>query len=426
MKVSELLKGRNLLLVIAAVEAVMLMIFSGIIEYPDTPSYVSAWADYISNGHLDVLRTPPYPIILGISILLFGSCYAWAVCTLQHIAFIISVYCFYELCQASISNKRIALSLSYIYVLVPAFTGYNNALLTESFALSGIVFLLHAVSLLHKKINWLRFIYLLTVLSFLVLLRPAFLYLIPALIIYYGINFFINRKGKELTFVGIFATLFVTLIMFAYMSAFKSEYGVFSASRVSINNQLWIARNYGLLDPQYIDNQSLRDCVAEAYRKSGRQQLNDSIALLEYREWKSHDLVTLQNTISESMRRESIQWGCRCFGRTYRNLSNSPLIPCSNYYIGRILFAIGISLNNFILILFVSIGMLIWNFVRRKSFCLPFVLCILFSLGNLFTVVLAAPNDWNRLLYPSLPYILLLLGSLFSQPEPKANSLSER
>ena len=81
---------------IAILHCILLIYKCGIQWDYDTASYISAWEN-ISSFHIDIWRTPVYPLFIGITKAFFETNFLMAASIIQHIVFLISMVPLIEL-----------------------------------------------------------------------------------------------------------------------------------------------------------------------------------------------------------------------------------------------------------------------------------------------------------------------------------------
>ena len=70
-----------------------------------------AWEN-ISSFHIDIWRTPVYPLFIGITKAFFETNFLMAASIIQHIVFLISIWYFYKLIAIVTDSERIAFYIS--------------------------------------------------------------------------------------------------------------------------------------------------------------------------------------------------------------------------------------------------------------------------------------------------------------------------
>lgn len=407
-------KDLTIIYACAIVSSIILILGWGVLETTDSPTYIRAW-DSFSNGKIDILRTPVYPCVLGVMKSLFGEqLFRIATIYLQHLIFLISVYYFYRIAQHFISNRRVVFIVSFCYTTISLFTTWNNFILTESFAISGVVILVYTIICLRQTPSYISAILYTLILLMLIFLRPALVYMLPILIIAW-----ISLLGKKckVALLGISGTLIVIASLFVYMKAFERKYGLFASSEVGTYNQLFIARQYGLLDPNVITDTILKVHITESYNRYGecRKDLEDIRA--EIKQWlRIYDIKTLDNAIIISYKHNFRLWAFACYDRYVHSLCY-PLF-CSNLNINNwfiVIMRIPTVLCRLLLLylFFVIYTIILLSWIAKKH-CVPWLSSIfaLMCIGNLIVSIVGAQEEWSRLILPSMPLFILMVGQI--------------
>ena len=395
MKVSKDLKTIYLL---AIASSLILILGWGVLKTPDSPTYVEAW-DHISNGEIDILRTPIYPIFLGLMKLAFGTYFLTAAICVQHIVFLISIRFFYIITQELCSSFNISFWITLFYSIFPCITTWNNYILTESFAFSGTIFLIYLIiKMTHQEHKIYCTIIIAILLSMLMLLRPALVYMLPVFFI--GWSYFFVKKQKMIATLGIIGTLFATVSLFSYMKVFENKYGILSSSCVGTFNQMVIAYQYNLINPDVIENGQLKEDIENKSREVSIMTLI-----------KSYGLKDVHNVIMDSYKSHPNKVIKSCFGRLYRSKSKSLFLTLAPGF-ATVFDMIGFNLNTlYLFIIIYTIILLRWIYMKRS---LPWTTSFIYMLGvsNIIVAIIGAQEEWERLVLPSLPLYLLMFGQL--------------
>ncbi len=408
MKPIRINKALFVIFLVSIINAIIWIVWKGPCLFEDSNSYIIAW-DSIQNGKLDIFRTPVYPFLIGINKFLFGNEFLITTICCQHLFFLVSVYCFYEISITLFNQRRISYVLTFIYGVFPYLVSWNNSILTESLAISGSVIFLFLAIRLYKKFslsNLLGF-----VLSFilLLLLRPAFIYFLPVFIVALSYLFFIKKTKTAIW--GLFGTLLVFLGLVAYMLEYKREYGIFSSSNVRIINQYHIARENGWLTPDCFENEELRNMYAEYYQRNGSQPQVFSVIWDEADEiCRNAPLPSIQKAVNKASKQSGALFFDSLYLRT-KNAMKEPILVSSTSRIGGIL---GFTIGTIMVFLFCFCCFLVyWVYNSRK---IPWITSILFMIGvsSLFVIIVGAQGDWGRLVVPTMPIYLLMVGQVCS------------
>ena len=398
-------KNKDLAIIYACAIAssIILILGWGVQETFDSSTYISAW-DSFANGKIDMLRTPVYPVFLGVMKIIFGEQFfcMGAIC-MQHIIFLFSLRYFYRLALTITNSGKIALWITLFYGVFSCITTWNNFILTESFAISGIVFILYLVQQLSEKRSFIYALHFTILLSLLVLLRPALVYMLPVLGVTWILMAIKNRK-RNIALSGVLSVAIASLSLLAYMKAFEKEYGIFASSSINTINQVCIAHDYDLLNAEVIEDPQLRkDIIDPQFKKD----------ILEHRLWDRYDLKTINGAIMASNKSQPMKYIQKCFGRLYRSAQLSFFYIYTDIPgISTLLDIVGFNFNTIYLFLIIyTIIVLYWTLKKRK---LPLIsaLMYMFSVSNIIVAIVGAQSEWNRLILPSFPLFLLMLGQI--------------
>lgn len=407
-------KNRDLTIIYACAIAssVVLILGWGVLETPDSPSYISAWDNY-ANGKIDVFRTPVYPIFLGIMKLIFGASFfcSAAICV-QHVIFQISIFCFYKIAQILISVRRIVFLISLFYATLSLFTTWNNFIMTESLAISGVVIHIYTILCLRRTSSYTSAISYTLILFILIFLRPAFVYMLPIFILLWIYMIFVKEKRKA-ALLGISGTLIVVVSLFSYMKIFEREYALFASSEVNTVNQIHIARSHGLLNPNIIKDKDLREHIIESYKKYGQNmEDNTEIWIESYNILKVHGLKTVNDAIIGSYKDDPKGWMAACGSRFVKSCYKPLFI--SHIDKSQIIYDICLNPTMRVFYYFMFIYTIILCLWINRSHCIPWMSMLFYSmcLSNIIVVIWGAQDSWSRLTLPSMPLFLLMLGQI--------------
>ena len=264
------IKGCSSIRIIYTVSiAVSLLCFLcfGPIEYNDTPSYLNAWDNW-SQGVLDTFRTPLYPLFLGVLKAVAGKAWDWVAIVIQYTIFLLSVKYFHKMAKMLLKD-RAALIVTAFYAIYPTFNSWGNLLLTDSLGLSLSVFFSHAClkvimdgSIKHTLIATLLLLLLLA-------LRPSSIsLLIPAALSFFLLLF--SKEKRMAGLIGLAGVAVCSVCLLFYSEKVEEKTGVFTPSTVSVANDLTIARMYGYLLPEAVEDAHLSEVLKENYEKYGQ------------------------------------------------------------------------------------------------------------------------------------------------------------
>ena len=416
----RLSKDLKTVYVFAVLCSLLLIAGFGVCEIYDSFSYIDAW-DSLSEGRLDALRTPVYPVFLHVLSVLFGlRHYLLAAICFQHLFFLVSLGSFYRLAERFCTSHETVFWLSLVYGVLPAITSWNNCILTESLALSGTVILLEAVFRTKEKPTVLRAVFVALLLTLLLLLRPIFIYIIPVFIVY-SVALQIGRKGRKGGWYIGAGVLLSSLCFILYMNEYKKEYGIFSSSNVSIINQYYIARQNNLIDTTAIRDEGLKADIGQYFLRHGEKVEDLSLVWEEAQEIVTRHRLDVIRESLETTARGNLVETARSVKNRFVSSAQKPLWFSPIWRISVCFYTFGFYLNTLYLFLLLYTLFLLYRIFKNKS--LPWDTLLLYMLGvsNIIVAVVGAQDEWGRLIFPSMPIWFLLAGQVCGNFQRKAS-----
>lgn len=415
----KLSKDLRIIYVFAIIWSLVLIVGWGYRESPDSVTYVSAW-DSLVNGQIDIFRTPTYPIFLGICKFIFGvGVFKFIAIIFQHLFFLVSIYYYQQIVKSFIRSNKVCFWLTLIYAILPCIIDWNNYILTESFAIVGMVFLAYNTIKVYKQVSVISSLGFLFWLLFLIFLRPSFLYLLPVMFLFWFVLLFLGKKKGSC--VGIICTCIIFLCQLAYVYQMEQVYGVFTPSSVSVINQYYMIRQNGLVYVEGIENETLRNEIKNGIEEEGIATDNYQFLWGETnRLIEKYPLEDVQQIISVSFKANPVGVIKKAGGRAYKAAS-FPLCITLLPGFSTLFDMIGVSIN-FLYLFFIIYAIIIVCWVVKKR-QIPVLSCLFFLLGlsNLITVIIGAQSEWSRLILPSMPLYLLMFGQLCTMFKVKSS-----
>ena len=406
----------RVVLPLALLNCALLIHWVGILQFYDSISYVNA-ITAVMAGDVDAYRTPVYPLFLAICQAVFGPHhFMMAAVILQHVAFLVSIVVFDRLLVMLRLSGVLRLILLAVYAFHPGFTIYLNAILTEPFALIGLVMFLKVCCGMLTMPRMRNVGYFFFWLTFLVFLRPSFVYLLPLFLVWWGIMAFTRHARKECV-AALCATVLTSLLLMSYMTAFESRYGVRAITRVSTINQYHDMRINGLLDTAAIAQPELKAEVRNYLDVNGMKCDNDSLVAVELTQLYAHyGQGPVQAMLTRSL-------GTRFAGFMkvkLRHFSHSmgelllyyPSVPLDGSVYKMIYKLFPVYIIAFYVLLLVYVAVLCRQQLLTRRLPLLSSLMWLMTVGQVLVTLLGAYGAWARLFLPVMPCALLMLGQL--------------
>ena len=294
---------------------------------------------------------------------------------------------------------------------------FRNWILTESLALSGLLFLIYCtINIYDGKSKW-NILGLTFWLLFLTFLRPSFLYLPPVLAVAFIIMIFKKKRQRKQALCSLASVAFVTVCLLLYMATFKSIYGVFTTTNIGMVNDADMMLQTKDLNPNYSKDEKLKKYIKEMYEGKDvyYEMFNYIFAMPDYSDLEQtiHKSKTLQNQLSN-------------IGYRLRTCPSESLreYPGRSEILNFINFAF---FCGFLTIIIYGLALMVYIVKNRSLPWLPLLLLML-GASNIIVVIIGAQAEWQRLVYPSkaiylIMIVQLLLGAwrLFSRPPKTAD-----
>lgn len=372
----------------------------------DTPTYIDAWST-LQEGHLDKMRTPVYPLFLGLMNTICGNNYLYYVVAIQHLVFLVSIRYFYLLMQDIITNNNISIFLTIFYALYPCIATYNCCIATEIFAVAGSVSLLYSILKLYRT-EFVRYgLYSFLWLFFLIFLRPAVVYLLPIFIVGWCIVAIKEKKYLNTSVLyGLSGSVLVSISLIVYMAMFKSNYGVFTPSCVGLNNKYAIAKAANVIDFNAIGNEELLTCLVDedSINAIGKETENLINAV---------GMESFSEIVNQSIKQNKVKYLKRLLQNAQNASENNLFEPSYQIgIIGTISSMMGVKIKVIYILFLIYFFVLIRWMNRKKE--MAFFSCILFMIGvsNYILIIIASPGEYGRLSLPAIPVYLIMIGQL--------------
>ena len=361
---------------VSIILSIIWVLLFGPIQFSDTPGYLAAYTNNLAHGRIDTFRTPLYPLLLGLTQKAFGAkLFPWIVLFLQYAVFLISIKYVYK-SAIKFLPENWSLAVTAFYAIYPTFGPWSNILLTESLELSFSVFLMYACLKLIYDEDWKYVIGVFVWVFLLLALRPSSVAFLPALAFTFFLLLFKKQKRRN-AILGLVCVIATSIILLGYSSAVEKRTGLFTPSIVSVHNNYWIAGYYGYLDHEVDLNTTDAREVQELVRESSLKNKKGWIAGLGRRFYDASLMPSLTSYTSQILRLH-------------------PLYP-------------------------INIGMVILLLLVYMILLLP-VLPSKLPIGNCFLLVtsgsiillsiIGAQYEWNRLILPAQPMILIIIAQL--------------
>lgn len=397
--------------ILAFIHCVILVLKCGVQWDYDSISYIQAW-ETISNGQIDLWRTPVYPVCIGVANSIFGSRYQLTVSIIQHVIFLISIRYFYKITQQIVKSEKIVLSATAFYALYPCISTWNCFILTEPFAVYSMIFTIYSAVSAYQKNSIFHILVFTFWVVFQIFLRPAQIYILPVFIMGWFLLYLRQKQFTRIILGGIIGTCLASVCMFLYIWSFHRAYGLYTPCAVGVVNQYYMARRGGALLPGDIKDAEFRKYVAERDKifQNGEGTFVDLFT-------EAVDAVNLfglkhvADVVSNSEHSTTTLHTKMVFQRL-RTASNDRVFTTYIRKWNSVTDIIGPHLNAvYLLIGIYAFCLFLW--IKCKREC-PWISTTLFMLGtsHIAIIIIACQNVWGRLVLPVTPIYLIMFAQL--------------
>lgn len=399
----------TVLVIIAALVALMYILFTTPIEQYDTKSYIRAWSNW-GNGILDPTRTPLYPAIVGLSIDLAGRAMGLRlVCILQWVMSIVALVCAWRTMRmCGIGSKLAFWVILLLWVMTPMCREYHNTLMTESLSMSfGLIISYTCIKSLSSRRYGYVVVTGLLCLS-MIALRPGSVYLLPVIGLFY---LFIGLwRNRSVGFVGVVCVVAVSIAVLYYNHCMERRYGVFSPTMVSVNNRYQCARGAGLVLPGEIRNGMVKVGLSDSIRQHGEvmgynMSWDNYHILINERNYVLERIghEGLDEIVTDAMKRHPLKALYAVFARL-KAMSMISFAKVINTFYVFILLAVSIC----------AAFLICRKLKRPHDYPLFSILVAVLPLSQFLVNAISGPNDFERLNLPALPFVIIVVAQILN------------
>ncbi len=191
-------------------------------------------------------RAPLYGILLDLLDFLFGDMRFTIMVILQiAVSFVALVYLYKAFRMVGI-RRCLSIAIIFAYGLSLSSSTWNICVLTESFSISGFIFVLYNIFCFVRYGKLYNGIAATCITFFLVFLRPQFLLHYAVLGCYFVLRAFLEQKSRIVSckIIGVFSIGIVFILI--YCSLFYNVHGIFSISTAKGRQQLYVCIDQNL------------------------------------------------------------------------------------------------------------------------------------------------------------------------------------
>ncbi|MDM7987578.1 MAG: glycosyltransferase family 39 protein [Smithella sp.] len=369
----------------------------------------------ICKGIVDLYRTPLYPYIIKFFQYASGENLVSHLIVFQQAISFLSIIPFYFVSQSVIKDKSIAVIATLFYGLWHPVLIQNVHLNPEFLCFAGSILLLWILVKYLEKPGKMKALSLGILPFFLIMLKPTYLMLIFVVFLFFVLRLVVVREEKKIVYWGLVGLLVSSAGVLGYCEMNKKHNGQFVLSNIALNNTLFHISYSG------------------AYRDGGDPEL---IAIIDAKRHLDYYTVpfTINNDFTDRYQNYNKRFPqylpptkdmlfCLNFPdtenfapeRIKRFIHQSRWTTVYVRYMAQRLFDIVVGAYGTLFILFfLQTAVIIFVFFRYGQIAWVQGFCLLFILGQFFSIWLAGLDDMDRHLIPSYPLIMQVTASFLA------------
>ena len=383
----------------------------------DSYTYAEKYNTSILRGQVNELRTPVYPYFIKAIGKISGQENLYnSVAMAQKILFIITLILFY-FCLKKITKSNIITSvLTIVFGICPFIVLWNIMILTEAISIFESILLSFVTILYLEKPKKSTAIILGIIVLVMILTRPSFIYLLPIYFLFWILRLIFNKKEKEVI-AGIISCAVCSVILLGYCGLMKMQYGEFSITAVSYINNTITAINSNSYKQS--GNEEMIKVVDEIKgdRSDGEicwtalDKLKEQYSVEEIKNFANTSLKNDKNYLKFIISK-TVQLGSSNIG-TASYIPNDVFI--NEKYANQIYTEIGniilpINFAMVYMIVGIAIIYILYDLAKNKNINWYLAFFTVLIAANIFTLIVGAPFESQRLFASSIVQVLLLIG----------------
>ncbi len=368
----------------------------------------------ICRSIVDPYRTPFYPYVIKLFENLSGENLVSNLILFQHAVSFLSIVPFYFVSNRIVRNKYVVIIATLFYGTWHPVLIQNVHLNPECLCFAGSILMLWVL------VKYLETPGRVTALSlgilpfFLIMLKPTYLILIFVVLIFFLLRFIFLREERKIIYWGALGLVMASAGVLGYCEMNKRHNGQFVLSSIALNNTLFHVSYSG------------------AYREGGDGEF---IAIIDAkRHLENYYTVpfTINNDFTDRYQHYNKRFPqylkptkdmifCLNFpdtenfapARIKRFIHNARWTTVYWKYMAERAFDIVVgAYGNLFILLFLQMAVVAFIFFRYGKISWTQGFCLLFILGQFFSIWLAGLDDMDRHLIPSYPFIMQVAASL--------------
>ena len=388
----------------------------------DSHTYAEEYTGSVFKGQVSALRTPVYPYFIKLIGKIAGQeNVVENVAIVQKLLFVITLILFY-FCLKKITKSNIITSvLTVIFGICPFTVLWNIMILTEATSIFESVLLSFVtISYLQKTRKSTAF-FTGVIILIMIMTRPSFLYLLPIYILFWILRWLFNTKEKEII-AGLVSCCICIAVLLGYCGLMKVQHGEFSLTAVSyINNTVTVINSNSYKNADNKEMVAMVDEIkgendGEAIAWKAYNELSEKYSVEDLKKFASSAMKNDKNYI-RFLIKKTLSLGTYSIG-TSGYIPDDVMIDDQRAnlvyaHIGGLIMPI--SFGAVYLITFIEIIYLIYDIFKNAKINWYIAFFTVLIIANIFTLVVGAPFESQRLFASSIVQVVLFIGYLISK-----------
>lgn len=404
------------IMALTAIATVFSALRYGIPFSPDTLTYTDA-ADSLMAGNIDAWRTPVYPLVIWLCKAIAGNHYEWLLATLQITAFVATIPLFHKSAKFAAGNAKVACAATAVFAAIVIESGFCQFVLSESFAVTLTVVLIYFTTEFLRRPHTPLALAICATVLLIVFLRPAQIYVLPIAFFFAAIAAMQRKQCRKPFVVIALGMCIIGGILFGYASAFNRQHGVFALTCVNTYNNYYASRFEGILSPEAAaDNPLLKADIAGVIDQNGLQTESDSACWDEVTSLISrHSLAVVNHMVDNAVNAHRQTWWTSVARRAASSAVDYRFPTSWIPQFSQRLKPFSIPYLAVYALLFIFAVVAVAQLHRKASARWYSLILLTAILGNMTVAIIGAKDDFDRLLFPSVPILILIVETILAQ-----------
>jgi len=370
----------------------------------------------ILQGIVDPYRTPLYPYVIKLFEYLSRENLVGNLIGFQQVISFSSIIPFYYVSKSMIRNQYVVIAATLFYGLWHPILIQNVHLNPECLCFAGSILYLFVLVKYLEKPAMVRAALLGILPFFLIMLKPTYFILLFVTLVFLMYRFYLLREERKILYWGMIGLIISSLGVLGYCEMNKRQNGQFVLSNIALNNTLFHVSYSGAFrnggDEEFV-------AIIEAKRHLGSYYTvpftinNDFIDRYQnYHKRFPQYLPPTQDMIECLNFPDTPNYPPE---RIQRFINQSRLTKVYSKYMAERAFDIVVgAYGNLFILFFLQSIMMVFAFLKYRKIAWAQGFCLLFILGQFFSIWLVGLDDMDRHLIPSYPFIILIGGAFLS------------